>query len=154
MRNKPANDDDTSEVSSSTLEAEDNNEVLMPIAVAIPVPVSNSNVNDDTPSATSVDLSDREAGAAAAAARQACVADIRSHCDSYLQSNQAVLPTLRGLPRFTRRMPACRLIRASRSRKIPGSPCLRKQRRTSRRAGGQSPPHLYLCRQVLPTYYT
>ena len=88
MRSKPANDDDTSEVSSSTLEAEDNNEVLMPIAVAVPVPVSNSNVNDDTPSATSVDLSDREAGAAAAAARQACVADIRSHCDSYLQSNQ------------------------------------------------------------------
>jgi hypothetical protein len=87
MRNKPANDDDTSEVSSSTLEPEENNEVLTPIAVAVPVPV-NSNVNDDTPLATSVDLSDREAGAAAAAARQACVADIRNHCDSYLQSNQ------------------------------------------------------------------
>ena len=87
MRNKPANDDDTSEVSSSSLEAEENNEVLTPIAVAVPVPV-NSDVNDGTPLATSVDLSDREAEAVAAAARQACVADIRDHCDSYLQSNQ------------------------------------------------------------------
>lgn len=87
MRNKPsANDDDTSE-DSSTLE--DNNEALTPIAVAIAVPV-NSNVNDDTtaPLAASVDPSDREARATATAARQACVADIRNHCDSYLQSNQ------------------------------------------------------------------
>lgn len=89
MRNKPAtNDDDTSEFEDSTSLGDDATEGLTPIAVAVPVTSNVNGDDEDTPLATSVDPSDREARAAAAAAREACVADIRNHCDSYLQSNQ------------------------------------------------------------------
>jgi hypothetical protein len=87
MRNKPSrsNYDDTSEDSASL---GDDTECLTPIAVAVQVTSNNASDDDGVPLAASVDPSDREARAAAAAGGEACVADIRNHCDSYLQSNQ------------------------------------------------------------------